>query len=232
MNSDWKPVQGHIMTRWAKEVRPDNVWQEYPRPQMRRKDWLNLNGLWEYGIASREKNYALRFDGSILVPFPLESALSGVGRILQPDERLWYRRMFSIPSKWERKRILLHFGAVDWEATVWVNGQEVGSHRGGYLPFWFDITAHLMEGENELVVSVWDPTDKYWQQHGKQVIKPKSIWYTAVSGIWQTVWLEPVEETYIEGLKITPDIDSRIGKIESRSWRYGKQIWKGQGSDI
>jgi len=214
MNSEWKPVSGHIMTRWGKQVRPENAWQEYPRPQMRRRDWLNLNGLWDFGITSKEYHHILQFDGKILVPFPLESALSGTGRTLQPDEHLWYRRTFSIPTTWERKRILLQFGAVDWETTVWVNGQAVGTHRGGYLPFWFDITTTLLKGENEIVVCVWDPTDTYWQQHGKQVLKPKSIWYTAVSGIWQTVWLEPVPDAYISLLKVTADIDLQAVRVE------------------
>ncbi len=214
MNFEWRPVGGHILTRWGKGVAPENAWLEYPRPQMRRAEWLNLNGLWEYGITSRKQHNALKFEGKILVPFALEAALSGVGRGLQPDERLWYRRTFSIPPGWEGQRILLHFGAVDWEATIWVNGQEIGKHRGGYLPFWFDITGKMLEGENELVLSVWDPTDTSWQQHGKQTLKPKGIWYTAVSGIWQTVWLEPVPETYIDRLKITPDIDSQSVTVE------------------
>jgi hypothetical protein len=208
-------AHSHSITRWAKEIKPECVWQEYPRPQMRRKEWLNLNGLWEYGITSWKQHSTLKFEGKILVPFPLESALSGAGRRLCPDERLWYRRTFSIPLSWREKHVLLHFGAVDWEATVWINGNEVGKHRGGYLPFHFDITDALFEGENELVVSVWDPTDTYWQQHGKQTLKPKSIWYTAVSGIWQTVWLEPVSEIHISCLKVTPDIDAQSVKIEA-----------------
>jgi beta-galactosidase/beta-glucuronidase len=204
----WQPVPGHIMTRWVKDVTPENAWQEYPRPQMTRPDWLNLNGLWEYAIAPGTQDVAPEFHQQILVPFPIESALSGVKCPLQSDERLWYRRMFSVPPAWFEKRILLHFGAVDWEAKVFVNSRPVGEHVGGYLPFWFDITDVCESGENELVLSVWDPTDTFWQQRGKQVLKPKSIWYTAVSGIWQTVWLEPVPQTFIAGLKITPDVDS------------------------
>jgi beta-galactosidase/beta-glucuronidase len=213
---DWRPVPGNLLSRWAKDVTPDNVWPwpEYPRPQMARRDWLNLNGFWDYGIASKEQGYSVSFDGKILVPFPIESALSSVKRPLQVDERLWYRRIFALPKKWAGRRILLHFGAVDWEATVWVNGQKVGTHQGGYLPFWFDITPNLHDGENELVVSVWDPTDASWQQHGKQVRKPKSIWYTASSGIWQTVWLEPVLDMYIAGLKITPDLDTESVRVD------------------
>ena len=214
MNSEWKPVPGHLLTRWGIRVTPENAWPEYPRPQMRREAWLNLNGLWDYGITSSRRNPALKFEGKILVPFAPVAALSGVGRGIQPDERLWYRRTFSIPSEWRGKRILLHFGAVDWETTVWVNGREAGSHRGGYNPFSFDITAHLADGENEIMVNVWDPTDTFWQQHGKQTLKPKGIWYTAVSGIWQTVWLEPVPETYIRGLKVMPGLDTQMVRME------------------
>jgi beta-galactosidase/beta-glucuronidase len=210
----WQPAPGNIVTRWTKDVSPDNAWPEYPRPQMRRPDWLNLNGLWKYGIFSKEQEYSLSFDNEILVPYPIESALSGVKRALQPDERLWYQRLFTIPDGWHGKRVLLHFGAVDWEATIWVNGNMIGTHRGGYLPFWFDISPHLIDGENELVLAVWDPTDAYWQQHGKQVRKPKSIWYTAVSGIWQTVWLEPVPETAITALKITPNVDKGTVRVK------------------
>jgi len=201
------------MTRWGKEITPEVVWTEYPRPQMTRAEWLNLNGLWEYAITPAEDREPA-FEGQILIPFPLESALSGVKQNLQPDELLWYRRSFTIPKTWNGQRILLHFGAVDWEATVQVNGVDVGTHRGGYLPFHFDITDSLNTGENELVVSVWDPTDKNWGARGKQVLNPKGIWYTAISGIWQTVWLEPVPETYIEGLKLTPDIEAETLKIE------------------
>jgi len=210
------------MTRWAKDVTPENVWQEYPRPQMRRKDWLNLNGLWQYKIAPKEQNKVTEFNGQILVPFPIESALSGVKCPLRSDEQLWYRRMFSIPPTWCEKRVLLHFGAVDWETQVFVNSRLVGEHVGGYLPFWFDISDVLVKGGNELILSVWDPTDTHWQQRGKQVLKPKTIWYTAISGIWQTVWLEPVPQTYISSLKIIPDIDAGIVCIKVKL--SGKKI--------
>ncbi|MFC1996488.1 glycoside hydrolase family 2 protein [Chloroflexota bacterium] len=216
--TDWKPVPGNIMTRWGKDLSPENVWEEYPRPQMARPKWENLNGLWTFAVTPKRSDKH-EFDREILVPFAIESALSGVKRPLQPDEMLWYRRTFSIPDDWVGERVLLHFGAVDWECNVWVNGVQVGTHRGGYLPFHFDITNQLLpasslsggsEGsENEIVVSVWDPTDQSWIARGKQVLGPKGIWYTAVSGIWQTVWLEPVPETSIQGLKLTPDIDAQ-----------------------
>jgi hypothetical protein len=211
--SHWKPVPGQIMTRWAKDVTPENAWQEYPRPQMRRPEWFNLNGLWDYGISSKNQPQPPQFSGEILVPFPIESALSGVKRLLQPDELLWYQRTFYIPETWQGMRILLHFGAVDWETNVWVNGRQLAAHRGGYLPFRYDISDLIRAGENELLLSVWDPTDTFWQQRGKQVHMPKSIWYTQCSGIWQTVWLEPVPQAYIDKLKITPDLDASSIRI-------------------
>jgi beta-galactosidase/beta-glucuronidase len=216
---NWQPVAGHIMTRWTKDVTPDNVWSEYPRPQMVRSDWLNLNGLWQYDIRDKAAQLPMvldtKFDasGEILVPFPLESALSGVKRPLLPTQHLWYKCTFTIPPAWQGQKLLLHFGAVDWEATVWVNDQQVGIHRGGYTPFSFDISEQVrFEGENELVVAVWDPTDNFGQERGKQVLEPKNIWYTAVSGIWQTVWLEPVPHTAIIRIKLTPDIDNELVK--------------------
>jgi beta-galactosidase/beta-glucuronidase len=204
----WQPAQGPLKTRWAKDVSPENAHPEYPRPQMVRPDWLNLNGLWDVAITSKDAKRAT-FQTQILVPFPIESALSGVMRPVSENERIWYRRNFEVPMKWLGRRVLLHFGAVDFEATVWVNGQEIGQHRGGYDAFSFDITDALKQyGANELLVTAWDPTDAGTQPRGKQVRKPNSIWYTPTSGIWQTVWLEPVDAAYITGLKITPDVDN------------------------
>lgn len=209
MAGQWKPPTGSgLATRWAKDVSPDNVHAEYPRPQMVRQDWLNLNGLWEYAILAKDVDCPDSFDGQILVPFPVESALSGVMKPVGPGNRLWYRRTFEISAKWSGKNVLLHFGAVDWEATVWVNGKEMGTHRGGYDPFTFDITDALKDsGRQEIVLSVWDPTDAGSQPRGKQVRKPNGIWYTAVTGIWQTVWLEPVPEAYMRSIKVEPDVD-------------------------
>lgn len=187
---------------------------EYPRPQMTRPNWVNLNGLWDYAIQLKEKPAPQKFDGKILVPYAVESLLSGVQKSLMPDQRLWYRRKFFVPSKKAADRVLLHFGAVDYECTVWINGEEIGSHRGGYLPFTFDITEALADGENELLVSVWDPTDSGLQQRGKQVLNPKGIWYTPVSGIWQTVWLEVVPEVSIVSLKLKPDLDTEMLTVE------------------
>jgi len=206
----WKPAEGPLLTKWAADVSPDNALPEYPRPQMVRRDWLNLNGIWDYAITAKDRMQPREFDGQILVPFPIESALSGVMKRVGPDNCLWYRRTFNIPQKWgEGIRILLHFGAVDWETTVWVNGLKVGRHRGGYDPFTFDITHALRPaGPQELVLSVWDPSDAGTQPRGKQVRKPRGIWYTPVTGIWQTVWLEPVAPRHIDGLKLTPDVDA------------------------
>jgi hypothetical protein len=216
--SDWKPAEGPLMTRWAKEVSPQNAHPEYPRPQMVRADWLSLNGLWDYAIQPKDTAKPDSFDGQILVPFPAESALSGVMKPVGPENRLWYRRTFEIPQgrRWnqEAKRILLNFGAVDWDATVWINGKEVGNHKGGYDPFTLDITDALKQGgEQEIVVSVWDPTNTGTQPRGKQVLKPGGIMYTAVTGIWQTVWLEPVSTIYIKSLRMEPDIDTSVLRL-------------------
>jgi hypothetical protein len=205
----WKPVVGQLLTRWAGDVRPDNAWPEYPRPQMFRPEWLNLNGLWDYTITSSEQSdEPATYDGEILVPFCVESALSGVKKPVQPDQSLWYRRTFEVPPAWDGKRILLHFGAVDWSARVWLNGKHIGDHRGGYDPFTFDITDALAsDAAQNLVVRVNDPTDQRWQPRGKQVNNPHGIWYTPTTGIWQTVWLEPVPELSIGGVSSVPDID-------------------------
>jgi beta-galactosidase/beta-glucuronidase len=205
---------------------------EYPRPQMTRPAWVNLNGQWDYAILPKDAPAPKTFDGKILVPYPVESLLSGVQKPLLPDQRLWYRRTFPPLSRARergaeggvRARALLHFGAVDDECTVWLNGKQIGSHRGGYLPFTFDITDALTEDENELLVSVWDPTDQGLQQRGKQVLNPNSIWYTAISGIWQTVWLELVPETSIESLKLTPDLDGQSLTVEVKIRGVGDDV--------
>ncbi|MBN2217491.1 MAG: glycoside hydrolase family 2 [Pirellulales bacterium] len=213
--AQWQPVEGSLMTRWAKDVSPDNVHSEYPRPQMVRKDWKNLNGLWHYAIRPRDAARPDEFDGQILVPFPAESALSGVKKRVGPDQRLWYCRTFDVPEAWREGRVLLHFGAVDWEASVWVNGKPIGEHRGGYDPFTFDVTDALApEGPQELVLAVWDPTDAGAQPRGKQILNPRGISYTAVTGIWQTVWLEPAPKRSIAALKIVADVDRRVVTVE------------------
>ncbi len=210
---NWAPVNGNIMTRWAKHVDPECPLPEYPRPQMVRENWKNLNGLWDYCIVPKEQKVVTDYEGKILVPFCIESALSGVKKQLMPDQRLWYRRHFSVPENWQGQKTLLHFGAVDWETTVFINGKEIGKHTGGYLSFTFDITDCLEPGENELVVAVWDPTNKHWQQKGKQKLNQRLIYYTPTSGIWQTVWLEAVPQNYIRKCTVTPDIDNESVEV-------------------
>jgi hypothetical protein len=215
----WAPVQGRIMTRWAADVRPDKVLPEYPRPQLVREKWLNINGMWDYAITAKDAGRPDSWDGRILVPFAVESALSGVGKPVGSAKALWYRRTITVPKDWRGRQILLHFGAVDWESTVWVNGREAGTHRGGYDPFTYDITAALKRGAGqEIVVRVLDPTDDDNSPiaRGKQVMKPHGIFYTAVTGIWRTAWLEPVPEGYVAGLNIVPDIDRAMLTVEPR----------------
>ena len=216
--AEWQAKTAPLMTKWAAEVTPETVHPEYPRPQLVREHWLNLNGLWEYAIQPQADGAPKQWESDrILVPFPVESALSGVMRFVGPENRLWYRRTFTVPMKdgkidpaWADKTMLLHFGAVDWETTVWVNGQEVGKHLGGFDPFTLDISSAMKPGApNEIIVSVWDPSDAGFQGRGKQVQKPGGIFYTPTTGIWQTVWLEPVPKTYIRSVSITPDLDQR-----------------------
>lgn len=210
ITASWHPASGQLMTRWAAEVNPTNAHPEYPRPQLVRRDWLNLNGLWNYTITPSSAKAATNFDGQILVPFPIESALSGVMRRLDENSTLWYQRRFQVPPEWSGKRVRLHFGAVDWRTRVFINGQEIGQHRGGYDAFSFDITSDLKwMRDEEIRVSVTDPTEGD-QPRGKQSRKPEGIFYTPASGIWQTVWLEPVENICIDGLKLTPDVDARV----------------------
>ena len=204
--ADWRPAENTLTTPWTAQVRPDAVLPEYPRPQMVRASWTNLNGLWDYALADKEAR-PTAYDGSILVPFPIESALSGVKRPVGSEQQLWYRRTFNAPEL-NGGRLLLHFGAVDWRTRVYVNGAAVGEHQGGYDAFTFDITKALKpSGPQELVVAVWDPADSGLQPRGKQVTTPKGIWYTSVTGIWQTVWMERVPLAYINRLALVPDPD-------------------------
>ena len=216
----WQPVPGHLMTHWATEVSPEHPLPEYPRPQMTRKDWQTLNGLWDYALTDHAATtLPEKFAGKILVPFAYESALSGVGKPSVPDQRLWYRRTFTVPAGWKGQRLLLHFGAINWASTVAVNGTSIGSHKGGYSQLTYDVTDALKTdgGANELVVSAWNPlTDGTpdAQIMGKQRAKPVSVLYTAASGIWQTVWLEPVPAAaHIASLKLTPDLDARALRV-------------------
>jgi hypothetical protein len=206
-----------LPTRWAKYVSPTNALREYPRPQLVRSNWTNLNGLWDYTITAKEDAKPAGFDGHILVPYPLESDLSGVKKALQPDQCLWYKRSFEKPALKAGEKVILNFGAVDYEATVFVNGTEVGKHAGGYSEFSFAITSALRSGSNELVVKVFDPTDQGVGQHGKQVLNPANIYYTPTSGIWQTVWLETVPAASISSLTITPDVDKSLVNVTVNS---------------
>ena len=246
--SEWRPQKERISTPWAETMDPESPLPEYPRPMMRRPEWKNLNGLWDYCVTASD---AARPDFSgekILVPFAIETALSGVKRKLMPEETLWYRRVFSLPETWKNRRVLLHFEAVDWKCVCYLNGKVLGGHTGGYVPFSFDVTEglaegenELVDGENELVLAVRDPSDTHWQQKGKQALYPGTLYYTATSGIWQTVWLEAVpEENHIRSLRITPDIDRRIvtvevdslarGKVRLQSYMNGKEAGRVEGN--
>lgn len=210
--NQWKPVAGKIATQWSADVKAENPLPEYPRPQLTRKSWISLNGLWQYAIIPKqaEAQAPAAFDGNILVPYAVESSLSGVGKNVGKDNLLWYKRTVDVPAAFKKGKVLIHFGAVDWECDVFVNGTKVGSHQGGYDPFSFDVTSALKKGnKQELIVKVWDPSDEGPQPRGKQVKQPEGIWYTPVTGIWQTVWLENVPQTYIASTKQTPDIDKQ-----------------------
>lgn len=215
-SQQWEPAGDKIKTKWAEKIDPANPLPEYPRPQMRRDNWKSLNGLWKYAITKAGSVRPESYDGDILVPFPVESSLSGVQRTVSPEDVLWYECSFTIPSAWKNKNVLLNFGAVDWESDIWLNNIKIGTHRGGYTPFSFDISPYLNKtGEQKLVLRVWDPTDKGFQPRGKQVLNPRGIFYTAVTGIWQTVWLEPVNPSYITNIHSVPDIDRKCVSIEA-----------------
>ncbi len=218
--------QSPLTTRWTKDVSPTSPLPEYPRPQMTRKDWVSLNGPWDFAIVSRGTETP-DYKAKILVPFPVESTLSGIAKRVEPTDRLWYRRTVPIPLAWQKQRVLLHFGAVDHHARVLVNGKPVGEHRGGYDPFTLDVTSFVHPGENaEIVVVVADPTDEGLQPRGKQVLKPSGIFYTPSSGIWQTVWLEPVPPKSIASLRIIPDIDKREVRVAIEQRGEGRaRLW-------
>ena len=202
----WAPAGNRIKTKWAEEVSPTNAHPEYPRPQMLRPEWKSLNGLWDYAVTPKSEARPKTFDGKILVPFAIESSLSGVGKALTPDDALWYSTTFSVPSNWKGKRLILNFDAVDWKAEVFVNDIKVGSHTGGYTRFSLDVTPYVKNGSNSLVVRVEDASDNDFQPRGKQVKDPRGIWYTSVSGIWQSVWIEPVAPAHITDYNVVSSV--------------------------
>ena len=215
--ADWSAASSPLKTKWATQVSPTNALPEYPRPQMERKVWQNLNGLWDYALTSSDQSTApSSYTGQILVPFPYESSLSGIGKPSPTTQTLWYHRSFDLPPDWNGQRVLLHFGAVNWSASVWVNDKQIGSHKGGYDGFDFDITDAIKAGSsNDIVVSAFNPLlhdVPNGQALGKQRPNPGGVLYTGSTGIWQTVWIEPVPTQHIEGLKLTPDIDSESSR--------------------
>ena len=204
----WQMKQAPLMTRWAALVDTNNPLPEYPRPQLVRTNWLNLNGIWQFqaGATNDPVPTGQTLSGEILVPYPMESAISGV---MQYQPFSWYRRTFTVPSTWSGKRIILHLDAVDWQATVYVNGQNVGVHKGGYDPISYDITPYLTgNGAQELIVQVYNPVDNGGQPRGKQTLYPGGIMYTSSTGIWQPAWLEPVDASGVSDLQIVPDVDN------------------------
>ncbi|MCF8246724.1 MAG: hypothetical protein K9J37_17470 [Saprospiraceae bacterium] len=222
----WQPVQGGLTTPWTEKVNPENPFPNYPRPTMTRPDWVNLNGLWNLSLLD-DKTGVTEKQGQILVPYPVESALSGCGWRVEPTHVMIYTRKFFMPSRWNGKRVLLHFGAVDWQASVFVNGKKVGDHKGGYDPFFFDITDAVKLGE-EAVISVHtiDPTNAGGQAVGKQTLTPGGIYYTPTSGIWQTVWMEPVPTSYIRSYRVEPDADKNraVVRVETEGYLAGQKV--------
>ena len=243
-HNNWFPQGDHIKTKWSENFDINNVFSEYPRPNFQREDWVNLNGLWEFIVIDMEKQYGIKFDKNnksnylnsikniknlkipnefnktkILVPFPIESSLSGIQRNLSYNEELWYKRSITIPKKYKNKRILLHFDAVDWNCTVFINNKQIGTHIGGYTPFSFDITDYLSDSNKQTIhVRVIDPTNFNYQPIGKQKINSTSyFFYTQSSGIWQSVWIEPVDKLYIKNYKIIPDVDNNAIKLKVSS---------------
>jgi hypothetical protein len=210
----WQAARAPLMTRWATDVNPTNALPEYPRPQLVRAEWQNLNGLWDYALSPETIDKPPAVQGKILVPFPLESALSGVMTNLDEHSSLWYSRTFTVSQAWRKGRVRLHFGAVDWRTEVRINGRDMAVHQGGYDGFTCDITGALRwNGAEEIVVRVNDPIEAD-KPRGKQSRRPEGIFYSSASGIWQTVWLEPVPVICIDRLKITPDVDGSSVRLQ------------------
>ncbi|MFE5812772.1 AbfB domain-containing protein [Streptomyces sp. NPDC056479] len=219
----WTPKPSPMTTPWTNQVPTDNPLPEYPRPQLTRPDWANLNGIWDFAVTSADAGQPVTFTEQIRVPFAAESALSGIQRKITQNDRLWYKRTFTAPSNWNGRRVQLNFGASDWRTTVWVNGRQAGAtHSGGFDAFSYDVTDLLNGGTNTIVVSVWDPTETGGQAVGKQRIRDVAphpgggIFYTAASGIWQTVWLEPTAPAHITRLDMVPDPANNRLKVTVR----------------
>ncbi len=215
--AEWQPVGERIMTDWVAEINPANPHPEYPRPTLVREgSWHSLNGMWEYAVTPQDAAQPDEFEGHILVPYPIESALSGVGRALKADEALWYKTSFRLPKSWreENKTVKLNFGAVDWQCEAWLNGEYLGIHTGGYTSFSFDLENAVSKKEMQtLVLKVIDRTDDDSQPRGKQVSEPRGIWYTSVSGIWQSVWLESVADVHVGGYRVESDVENGLIKV-------------------
>ncbi|MEE4116913.1 MAG: FN3 associated domain-containing protein [Marinilabiliaceae bacterium] len=212
-SADWSPADAPLLTQWAEDINPELPWDKYPRPGMERAEWLNLNGLWDFAISNKDEE-PQSWNSRILVPYPVESALSGIAQRVDETQQLWYRREIKIPSAWKNRNLIINFEASDWETTLYIDDRIVGTHRGGYDPFCFDISGFVATGKtHELKVAVWDPTDKGNQPRGKQVSEPHGIWYTPSSGIWQTVWIEPLGKTYIKSFRTDTDIDKGTLKL-------------------
>lgn len=225
--TSWMPAPCPIPTRWSSDVDPQKPWPQYPRPQMVREEWTNLNGLWETNITPATAGQPETWNRQILVPYPVESSLSGIGIHPGSDSALWYHKSVKIPASWTDKKVLLHFEAVDWETRLWVNGEYAGMHRGGYDPFTFDITGFVEPGKKaQIVLRVWDPTDDGTQPRGKQVNNPRGIWYTPVTGIWQTVWMEPVAPSYLKSYRVeaAPATGSVTLQLEGRNIFPGTMV--------
>lgn len=221
-----------LKTPWTDSVDPEHILDQYPRPQLERDSWINLNGWWDYSITPKN-DPPKKYNGKILVPYSPEAMLSGVNRHLQPDEFLWYRRFLDMDTIPQDQRLLLHFGAVDQDCIIYINGLHVGNHMGGYLSFSFDITPFLKKGRNSLMVKVRDQSDTSWKTRGKQKLNPSNMFYTAQSGIWQTVWMEWVPDVHVSKLKITPDYDQGIVKLKiTTSAPVDKEICIYEGPDL
>ncbi|MBC9867976.1 MAG: glycoside hydrolase family 2 [Opitutae bacterium] len=242
VKAEWRMASASLTTEWGERVTSENAWREYPRPQLRRKNWTNLNGLWDYAVTEKNARDPGNWAGKILVPYCIEAPLSGVGRLLEPSEALWYERSFNLDSL-PSGRLILNFEAVDYHSEVWINGKSVGKNKGGNLPFSFDITQWVNRGENTLRLKVLDATDAEgsFQLRGKQRLENRGIWYTRVSGIWQTVWLEEVPRNHVRAIRIRTEVSGRVSVevvaptnslARATAWWDGREVASGSGKGV